>query len=80
VTIDSSKITTGTLTLFSAGPDGITGTVDDVPVTGGVFSYRNEVNTALLTFTTPLASSLYRAVVSPPINDLAGNPIAGEFA
>jgi len=77
--IDSTKVTAGTLRLFSAGPDGISGTADDVPVTGGVVSYRNEIKTALLTFTTPLPSSLYRAVVSPTINDLVGNPMAAEF-
>ncbi len=78
--ISTTTITSDTLRLFGAGPDGIPGTADDVLVIGGVVSYRDEVNTALLTFSAPLPVGLYRAVVSPPINDLVGNPLAGEFA
>ena len=78
--IDLATLNDTTFQLFAAGPDGIAGNGDDVPVTGGVVAYLDEINTALLTFATPLPSDLYRAVLSPTIADLAGNSLASEVA
>jgi hypothetical protein len=78
--ISSTLVTTATLRLFSTGPDGNPGTPDDVLIMGGILSYRDETNTVLLNFSATLIPDYYRAVVSPPIIDLAGNPLATEFA
>ncbi len=77
--IDLSTLTSVTFQLFTAGPDGIAGNADDVPVTGGTLSYDNNTNTASLSFSSALPADLYRAVVAPPLADLAGNPLAAEF-
>ena len=78
--IDHPTISGATFRLFSPGPDGIAGNADDEPVQGGVVSYLADINTAFLTFDAVLPSSRYRAVLSPPIADLAGNPLAEEHA
>ncbi len=66
--------------LFSAGPDGVPGTADDLPVTGGAVSYRDDINDAFLTFTTPLPKDVYRAVLRASVTDLAGNLLGTDFA
>lgn len=78
--VDASTLDGSTFQLFSAGPDEVTGTEDDVPITGGVVSFRDEINTAFLTLSAALADGLYRAVLLPSIADLRGNPLAAEFA
>src|SRR5262249_47764354 len=79
-TIDPATLNQSTLRLSGAGPDGITGTADDVPVVGGMVSFRPEVNAAELSFLTPLADGLYRVVLAPSISDLFGNSLGAEFA
>ncbi|MCH8290642.1 Ig-like domain-containing protein [Candidatus Poribacteria bacterium] len=78
--IDLGTLTADTFQLFEAGPDGEVDTGDDVPVTGGVVSFRDEVNAATRTFDQPLPDGLYRAVLTTGITDLAGNPFETEFA
>ena len=76
--IDGRTLSGTTFSLFTAGPDGIAGNADDVAVTGGTVSYREDVNTAFLTFPAPLAPELYRAVLSGTVTDLAGNPVGAD--
>jgi len=64
--------------LFRAGPDGLTGTADDVAVTGGAVSYREEIKSAFLTFSASLPIDRYRAVLSAAVADLKGNPIGAD--
>jgi hypothetical protein len=77
--IDSATLTTASFRLFTAGPDGMVGTADDVPVGGGSVSTRPSINAALLTFGNPLPAASYRAVLSASVADLAGNPLAGDL-
>jgi subtilase family serine protease len=78
--IRPTTLSSTTFKLFSAGPDGIAGNADDVSVTGGKVSYRENDNTALMTFDSPLPSGAYRAVLDSTISDLVGNRLAAEFA
>jgi uncharacterized repeat protein (TIGR01451 family) len=77
--IDAATLSGTTFRLFAAGPDGIAGNADDVAVSGGVVSYREDINRAFLTFSQPLQPELYRAVVSGAAADLAGNPVGADF-
>jgi uncharacterized repeat protein (TIGR01451 family) len=77
--IDAATLSGTTFRLFAAGPDGIAGNADDVGVSGGVVSYREDINRAFLTFSQPLLPELYRAVVSGAVADLAGNPVGADF-
>jgi hypothetical protein len=77
--LDPSTIGPSAFQLFSAGPDGVAGTPDDAAVPGGAVSYRGEVDTAVLSFASPLPPGLYRALLSPPLADLAGNVIEPPF-
>ncbi|MBK9092072.1 MAG: Ig-like domain-containing protein [Anaerolineae bacterium] len=76
--IDPATLTANTFQLFSAGPDGQPGTADDVPVTGGVLSFNSDTRTAFLTFSAPLGSERYRAILTTGITDLAGNPLTAS--
>jgi len=73
--IDPLSLDNNSFTLTSAGPDGILDNGDDVPVSGGIVSFREENNIAFLTFSNGLASGLYRAGLTTDITDLAGNPL-----
>ncbi|RKZ83649.1 MAG: hypothetical protein DRR19_18800, partial [Candidatus Parabeggiatoa sp. nov. 1] len=66
------------LRLFSAGPDGVVGNGDDVPVTG-VITYYDETNTVFLTLESPLPIDNYRATLSTAVTDLTGNHIPNEL-
>src|SRR5436853_6717198 len=66
--------------LYSAGPDGILGTADDILQTGGSVAYQETSNTALLTFAVPLASGSYRAVLSSNVTVLNGNHLSADYA
>ena len=71
--VDSATLNRSSFQLFSAGPDGETGNEDDVPIMGGVFSYREEIKTLFLDFAAPLPPDRYWAMLPPGIADLAGN-------
>ena len=77
--VDEATLDSSTFRLFSAGPDAVTSTADDVLVPG-TFSYRVETGTALLTFDEPLPEDSYRAVIDTSVTDLTGNSLPGEFA
>ncbi|HEV2851265.1 MAG TPA: SdrD B-like domain-containing protein [Thermoanaerobaculia bacterium] len=78
--IDSATLSASSFQLYSAGPDGITGTADDQPVIPrGVVSYRSETNTAFLTYKSPLPIGLYRAEIGGAVADLAGNTLGSSF-
>jgi len=74
--IDQVTISSATFTITGAGPDGVFGTADDFVPAGETISYREATNTVFASFAQDLVPSLYRLVVSPPIADLAGNPIS----
>jgi hypothetical protein len=74
--VQPGTITTNTFRLFNAGPDNTLGTADDFEVAGGAIEYVGDLLTAYLTFPTNLAEGLHLVRVSPPIADLAGNPLA----
>jgi hypothetical protein len=71
--IDSTTIAAG-FQLVEAGPDGVLGGPDDVPVATGI-EYRDEVFGAFLDPGGPLPPGRYRASVAAPLADLAGNPL-----
>ncbi len=75
----SGTLTSTTILLKFLGADGIAGTPDDVTITNGVISYRDDLNAAFLRFPTNLGPGAYQATVGPPIADLAGNPMASAY-
>ena len=77
--IQPASLTDASFRLQSSGPDGRFDTVDDFWVTGGAISYRDDLNGAFLKFETNLPAALYRAWVTAPAADLAGNAVAGSF-
>lgn len=68
-------ITPTSFAVREAGPDLAFDTGDDVPVEGAL-RYREDLFGAVHRFENGLASGLYRATVSPPLSDAAGNPMA----
>ena len=66
----------GTLTLTWAGVDDVFATGDDVVITDGTFTYHEDLRAVFLSFSTNLFPGVYRASVSPPVRDLAGNTLA----
>lgn len=70
-----ATLTTGSVRLITAGPDVALGTADDAVVTGGFVDWRADANTVFLSFVDPLEPGLYQVRLSPPIADLAGNPL-----
>ncbi len=68
-----SSITTGNVRLFAAGPDGLAGTGDDVPVASTSVNLSGQDRVALLPTGSALAPGLYRVVVGPGISDIVGN-------
>jgi len=78
--VQAATLTPSTVFLKSLGADGLAGTADDVAVTNGVISYRDDLNAVFLRFPTNLAPGAYQASISPPIADLAGNPIASTYS
>ena len=77
--VNAATLNAGSFKLFSAGNDGLPGTADDLPVNGGVVSYREETKSATLSFTSPLPDGRYRAVLSTAVADLAGNRMASDY-
>ncbi|MEM7394564.1 MAG: Ig-like domain-containing protein, partial [Verrucomicrobiota bacterium] len=78
--IDSNTLTATSFELFDAGPDGLADTGDDIPVNGGLLTWREDVLTAFMTFGTGLPPGFYRGVVGPPLADLSGNARTNVFS
>jgi hypothetical protein len=78
--VDETSLNTGSFLLFSAGDDGMADTADDVPVTGGSVTYREESRAATLSFATPLPDGIYRAVLTTEVADFAGNGIESDYS
>lgn len=70
----------GSFRLISAGADDVFGNADDLLVTGGAVSYRDQLNAAVLAFPTNLPPAFYRIVIGTNVTDRAGNPMAAEFS
>jgi hypothetical protein len=77
--IDPSTLSIGSLQLSSAGGDRKIGTADDTVVPNGALLYRPGLRSAVLTFPTRLPGNGYRLVVTPDVQDRAGNPLAGLY-
>jgi hypothetical protein len=77
--LNPATVSATTFRLFNAGPDGLTGTADDVLVSGGTVSYSALDNTTTLAFAAPLPVGTYRAVLSAPLADASGNALTEDF-
>ncbi len=78
--IDAGTLSAADFQVTFLGADGVPGTSDDLLVTNGVISYRADLNAAVLTFGTNLPAGAYLATVSPPVADLAGNPLPAAYS
>ncbi len=67
--ISPTRLSSATFQLFK----------DNVLYSGGTISYRDEINTAFLTFGSPLPAGSYRAILSGSITDLAGNALGADY-
>jgi hypothetical protein len=77
--LNPASLGSATFQLRSFGPDEIPDNADDVSITSGTVSYREELNGAFLTLTNELAPGLYRASLLPPLADLRGNALTRAF-
>ena len=73
-----ASVFSNTLGLVSAGPDGILGTADDLPVAGT--AVLEPPATVLLSLGSPLGVGTYRATLTTNVTDAAGNPLPVPFA
>jgi hypothetical protein len=78
--ITSATLSAGSFTLQHAGVDGRLETADDELIQQGSLTYREDLNAAVLSFSTSLAPGLYLAQALPPIADRAGNILAPATA
>ncbi|MBI2926318.1 MAG: Ig-like domain-containing protein [Verrucomicrobia bacterium] len=74
--IDTTTLNADSFRLVEAGPDGAFGSNDDVTVSSGTISYRDNLNAAVLAFATPLPRGLYHASVRAPVADRAGSSLS----
>ncbi|MCA9085325.1 MAG: VCBS domain-containing protein, partial [Planctomycetaceae bacterium] len=63
--------------LHRAGPDGLLGSADDIPISVNTASYGNTSLTSTLTFVS-LVEDVYRLTVSGTITDIAGTALDGD--
>jgi hypothetical protein len=70
--LDPTTLTSSTLRLSEAGPDGVINTTDDVVIPTTI-TYEEATMRAVLDPGSLLAPGLYQAAVRPPAGDLAGN-------
>jgi hypothetical protein len=77
--IDPNTITPANFLLYAAGPDGQTGTDDDVPVTNTSVTYDNGARAATLSFA-PLPFGTYRAVINANVTDINVRRLAQDYA
>jgi hypothetical protein len=78
--LNAALVNGATFRLFAAGPDGLTGTADDVLVAGAFVAYRGQTNTVVMTFGAPLPLDSYRALISGAFTDLAGNALGDDYS
>jgi hypothetical protein len=78
--INAATLAPASFRLSHAGADGLFGTPDDAVVSGGTIRYQETLNAVLLQFPASLAPGNYRAAVSAPIADRAGNPLTQPFS
>ncbi len=74
--LNPATVNATTVRLLSAGPDGVFGTADD-DATAGTLEYRQALNAVFVQPPDRLSPGNYRLTISPPLADLAGNPLAG---
>lgn len=77
--VDPATVSGQTFQVMSAGPDGILGTGDDVPVSDGQVSLRDSINTAFFSLPGALPPGLYRAAMLAEVRDWAGNPMGADY-
>lgn len=78
--LNSATLTPASFQVVSAGPDEVLGTQDDSLVLGGAVSYRDIINSAILTLPAPLPPGIYRAGLSPTVTDAAGNSVGNGIS
>jgi len=78
--LDPATVTSNSIKLFEAGADEELGTADDVQVTGGNVSLRNDDAAIDLAFDTLLPFGRYEAIVETTVTDRAGNALVEPFA
>jgi hypothetical protein len=76
--MDVASLSSGGLGLVSAGPDGVLGNADDIPVGGLGADFALETLTAYLTPSVPLAPGRYRLNAAAPAADAAGNAMTSS--
>jgi len=74
--LDPATVTETSVRLLAPGPDRVLGTADDQAVAGLTRELREQLPLVALSAASPLPPSAYRLVLSPPLADLAGNPLA----
>ncbi len=77
--LNPATLSEASLRVLAAGPDGLPGTGDDLPLADGSLNYLPEARALVLRFGSPLPDGLYRAVVSAGVEDLAGHSLAQDF-
>ena len=77
--IRQSTLTAATVVVKEAGPDRILRTADDVIPVNLTWEYQNTTDTLAFRFDGGAAPGLYEVVLSPPLADRAGNPLAADF-
>lgn len=77
--LDPTTVTSTSVLLTFAGPDGIIGNTDDVPVTADALVYRDDINAASFSTTEILPQGLYRGRLTTAIKDASGNALANEY-
>ncbi len=78
--IDPDTIKEESFALLRAGVDGLLGTADDEPVTGGRFRQSEAGNVVSLQFEERLAEGRYLVRLSETLADEAGNPVAAPMS
>lgn len=75
-TIDLATLTPASFRLIELGADGLAGTPDDLPVSGGSFSVGTNPPSASLQFPAPLPLGRYQILLDQNVKDLSGNSLA----
>ena len=78
--VDTATLGAASVRVVSAGADDLMGTADDEVLTGYDLQFRSDLNAIFLQFAAGFAAGLYEVGVSPPLADLAGNPLPAPVA
>jgi hypothetical protein len=78
--IDPATLGGTNLTIIFAGADHRLGTLDDLVLTNGLFSFRDSINAAVVAFPSSLLVGQYLISVTGNIRDLAGNSLTNPPA